>query len=697
MVQQSWILLTLVGAVLIYETSALRCVVCNTADANCVDGSKAPEECAAGVTSCFLRITDGKIDRGCLVAANEAQCPLEEGSSCIRCTGEECNKQPWLQCHKCATTDATCSDAKTGAGTFCTNFKTANKCYERFSAGKVERGCESDVTPVTNNACQDNEQCKTCAVNDCNKEAGREFQVTKCVQCVSSNDDTGTCLDGTLAAAVCATPSDGKCYSKILEDLSLKRGCHSDLSSAEVTACTGTTCKICSEADGCNNGIFPDNRLQCHQCKKSDDATCANDLGAGVTKSGICKRYKADDKCYLRVNADSTFERGCQSDLGEANANVCNALSDCLVCDGNNCNKLSEQTLKDSAKCQQCDSSDSLCEPATSLVKNCANGLNDACIVRVNNGKLERGCLLTLAAADQAKCKDENDQSCVTCTGQGCNIQKWIKCHQCKESTSAACNGAQLDANAQLCPKYKADNQCYERLESEKVVRGCANDLSEAACKDNLECRTCTESACNKEAANTLKTTQRCLQCSTASDSGRLCLAGTMASQPCRTESSGKCYNKVQTDGHLTRGCQGDLTAAEITACTGDTCKICDAAECNKDVFPTNRLKCYQCKTSVDESCKDELQGTDKSGHCTLFVANDKCYSRDVDQIFERGCQSDLGLTADACKDLDAKQCKSCDAADCNAISKTKLNGAGAIAVNIGLMIVAAVVIVCSV
>lgn len=687
MAQQNWILLALVGAVLIYEASAIKCVVCNSAEANCVDGTKPSEECPAGVTSCYLRMANNLIDRGCLPAAEEASCPTAEGSSCIKCTTEGCNKQTWQQCHQCPTTDTTCADAKTVTGTLCKIFKTNDKCYERFVDGKVERGCESDVTPATNDVCQGNEQCNSCTVADCNSHAGREFQVTKCVQCVTSNDAEGKCLDGSQAATNCAQPSDGKCYSKVLEDGTLKRGCHSELTAAEVTACTGATCTICSEEAGCNKGTFPADRLQCYQCQKTDDASCAEDQTTEA-KSKICKLYKADDKCYSRVKLDLSFDRGCQSDLPDSEKS-CPGLENCFECSTKNCNSLSEQKLKDSTKCQRCNSDDAACLAGSAPSQSCGQ-VGDTCFARLNNGKLERNCLLSLSAADQAKCNNAQDQSCVTCSGQGCNAQKWIKCHQCKESTSTACKAAQQDATAEFCPNYKAENQCYERLESEKVVRGCANDLSEAACKDNLECRTCSDSACNKAAADTLKTDQRCLQCSTTSDAGGLCLAGTAATQPCKTASNSKCFSQIQADGHLKRGCQGDLTATEIVACTGDLCKICDTAGCNTGLFPLNRLKCYQCKSSVDETCKDELQDDGKSGYCKLFVAQDKCYSRDANNIFERGCQSDLGLTADACTDLDEKHCNSCDAANCNVISKEKLNGAGTVALNVVLVVVAA-------
>uniref|UniRef100_A0A8D8BBK3 (northern house mosquito) hypothetical protein n=1 Tax=Culex pipiens TaxID=7175 RepID=A0A8D8BBK3_CULPI len=673
-------------------TESTKCQRCTSDDAECLAGTAPAKSCGQTGDSCFVRINnDGKLERDCLSTLKtdeeKVKCNSDTDKTCIACTEAGCNNQKWLKCHKCDG-DA-CKAAQPGEGKHCTNYKESDKCYERFLDGtEVERGCESDLDPATENVCVANQQCKTCDVDSCNNDVSTAFQETKCVQCKSSEDADGSCLKGTKAEEICAVP-DGKCYSRIIAGGVLERGCRSALTAQEQTACTGEQCNLCGDV-GCNKGVFPENRLLCYQCQSTDDASCSNEL-TGDAKAGLCKIWKADDKCYSRVTAALNFERGCQSDLGD-NANVCDALNDCLECDGKNCNSLSEQKLKNRAKCLKCDSEDTSCVDATSEIvsANCDN-VEDSCFVRVNNGKLERNCLQTLSEADQGKCKDTNDQSCVTCSAQGCNVEKWIKCHQCKESSSSTCNAAQVDDNAQFCANYKVDNQCYERLESEKVVRGCANDLSEAACTNNLECRTCAESACNKAAANSLKTNQRCLQCSTASDDGGLCLAGTAASQACKKESGGKCFNQVQADGQLKRGCQGELTADEVTACTGDSCKICDTADCNTGLFPANRLKCYQCKSSADESCTNELQGADKSLYCKLYVAQDKCYSRDAnDKEFERGCQSDLGLNVEACKDLDEKHCKTCDEPDCNAISKIKLNGAGAIALNVVLVVVAA-------
>lgn len=676
--------------------ASTKCQRCNSDDPACLTGTAPAQSCGQENDACFVRINSaGKLERNCVSTltddSEKIKCNTETDKTCIGCkatsTESACNNQKWLKCHKCSGTNQNCLNEQAGAPEFCTNYRESGKCYERFVDGKeVQRGCESDLSPETENVCVGNQQCKTCSTEEggCNKDVSTVFQVTKCVQCKSDADADGTCLKGTKEETNCENP-DGKCFSRIVTGGILERGCRSALPEADQTACTGELCNLCGEA-ACNKGVFPANRAQCYRCHTSaDDKTCAAEL-SGDAKSEICGVYKEGDKCFSRVTAALNFERGCQSDLGD-NANACADLNDCKECEGPNCNGLSEERLKSWTKCLQCDTDDEACNEATVKAANCGVEV-DSCLVRINDGKLERKCLSSLSETDQAKCTNANDQSCVTCTGSGCNEQKWIKCHQCEGSTIASCNAAQEDAAlAVYCPKYKENNQCYERLESETVVRGCSSDLNEAPCSNSLECKVCEGNACNKDAANTLQTSQRCLQCSTASDAGGLCLAGTTSPLPCTKDSESKCFFQVQTDGQLKRGCKGDLSASEVTACTGTTCKICNEPSCNIGVYPESRLRCYQCKSSDDENCHNELQGPEKSAFCKLYKEGDKCYSRDVsDDLFERGCQSDLGLETDACKDLDSLHCHSCDEADCNAISKKTLNGAGAVALNVVLL-----------
>lgn len=83
-----------------------------------------------------------------------------------------------------------------------------------------------------------------------------------------------------------------------------------------------------------------------------------------------------------------------------------------------------------------------------------------------------------------------------------------------------------------------------------------------------------------------------------------------------------------QTGGILERGCRSALTAQEQTACTGEQCNLCGDVGCNKGVFPENRLLCYQCQSTDDASCSNELTGDAKAGLCKIWKADDKCYSR---------------------------------------------------------------------
>lgn len=166
----------------------------------------------------------------------------------------------------------------------------------------------------------------------------------------------------------------------------------------------------------------------------------------------------------------------------------------------------------------------------------------------------------------------------------------------------------------------------------------------------------------------------------------------------------------ILPDGVLTRGCFGDLPANE--ACTDKTCATCVNEGCNGKVFPTDRLRCYQCTTTdSDKTCSNQLTGEAKSSYCTLYKDGDKCYSRISEGVckccrrysewtfriivcgfisVQRGCQSNL-KAADPCDGLTAKQCLTCAGENCNGISEERLkNSAGQKAIS--SILVAAVV-----
>lgn len=500
-----------------------------------------------------------------------------------------------------------------------------------------------------------------------------EATALKCITCKDTDADLSCSLVTSQTPVDCTEATD-VCYMRNNAG-KIERGCLKDLPVLDQPDCVaeeGQACMTCS-ADSCNNAPW----AKCQKCAETD-TTCATEKV--LTDATFCSKYVKEEQCYAKVNGDaSKVTRGCKSDLS-ATDDSCTGNKFCEVCSGDGCNSQSGTTLFTFPKCLVCKSTEENCVTATLSSVEC-DKRDDTCFTRVQANVLERGCLSTLTAADQGKCKTDNDATCLHCTGKdGCNDQKWLQCHQCKETATATCTEAQTDDKAQFCKSHKEGNQCYELLESNKVVRGCESDLAENPCKDNQECRKCATNACNKEAGSTLLNSDRCPQCSTSTDPDGNCLLGKTETHPCIKQSEKKCYTKTDADGVLHRGCQGDLTADEIKACTGKTCEICEADKCSK-IFPEGRLRCYQCNSTSDKTCVNELSGEPMSSYCQVYKADDQCYSRIADNTFGRGCQSDL--KAEACKGLDAKQCKSCATANCNNVSEEKLkNSAGQKAVS---------------
>lgn len=510
-----------------------------------------------------------------------------------------------------------------------------------------------------------------------------EATALSCIKCKDTETDQ-TCALGTGKTPVACTDPQDMCYMRNNGN-KIERGClKEDLPTTEQASCPpveGQSCMSCS-VDSCNNAAW----VKCHTCAETVN-TCANEQA--LTGALYCSKYVSADQCFAKVVAtDATkVTRGCTSDL-PTTGDDCTGNKYCDVCTGDGCNSLPGTTLNTFPKCLVCTSADPKCVDFTSPAVEC-NKRDDVCFSRVKANVLERGCLSALSTVDQGTCQATNDATCVTCTG----TEGWLKCHQCKESDAATCAAVQTDDKAEFCKAYKDGNNCYERLETDKVVRGCENDLAnnENACKDNTECRRCPDNACNKEVSTSLKNEDRCVQCTTSSDSDGSCLLGTAATQPCAKASTKKCYRQTDADGVLKRGCQGDLTPAEVTACATKTCDICETDKCTK-IFPADRLQCYQCNSGTDKSCSEQLTGEPKSGYCNVYKAGDHCYSRIVNNVFERGCQSNL--KAVACEGLGEKECATCTTANCNQVSEERLkNSAGQKAVS-SILVAAAVAMI---
>lgn len=289
---------------------------------------------------------------------------------------------------------------------------------------------------------------------------------------------------------------------------------------------------------------------------------------------------------------------------------------------------------------------------------------DDQCYMRILNNHLVRGCFKDQTQDEQVSCNN-NEKTCIPCQESGCNNVYWPRCHRCAESTDAGCSGEQT-VEATFCSSYAMDNFCYARMDAGLVTRGCGTDY--AAClKERDTCQMCYSDGCNGLAKTDLQLT-KCQRCQNVDET---CTNGTSSALNVDCSRLGDaCYTTI-TDNKVERGCMDYSGADRVRHCadpTNSTCVSCQSTYCNNQPW----LRCHQCRvTDSDKSCNDEKAELTTASFCNNYQLGDKCYSRTVDGVFERGCQSDLGANANACDKLGEKECQLCADPGCNKLKNS--------------------------
>lgn len=67
---------------------------------------------------------------------------------------------------------------------------------------------------------------------------------------------------------------------------------------------------------------------------------------------------------------------------------------------------------------------------------------------------------------------------------------------------------------------------------------------------------------------------------------------------------------------------------------------MCDGADCNSEIFPTNRRQCYQCD-STSPGCTNSELTTSQVTPCLKYTADENCYTVIEGDVLYRGCESD--------------------------------------------------------
>ncbi|XP_053685656.1 uncharacterized protein LOC128735186 [Sabethes cyaneus] len=323
-----------------------------------------------------------------------------------------------------------------------------------------------------------------------------------------------------------------------------------------------------------------------------------------------------------------------------------------------------------SSSCLQCTSESPGCDEGTLPVATCPQQ-DDSCFSRtITSGfELQRGCVSSLAEADQQRCRDATDSSCILCSGDGCNRERWHKCHQCSRTTNNRCYAA--PRRVLFCRHYRDGNGCFAKLVGDNLIRGCQSDPEEAQnpCAKNKYCVSCTGEACNDQSFDDLKAVTRCIQCK---EGEFRCVAGNPANSEC-DEREDRCYIKMWKEGELDRGCVKKLSEEEQIRCNDESDRSCYSSsgkQCN-----THRwLKCFHCSPGENPPCEEEQTNTTLSSYCANFQLNDACYAKMDNFKVTRGCVSDLGSYADPCEGN--PKCLKCSSDGCNSMSEAYIKDA---------------------
>lgn len=121
-----------------------------------------------------------------------------------------------------------------------------------------------------------------------------------------------------------------------------------------------------------------------------------------------------------------------------------------------------------------------------------------------------------------------------------------------------------------------------------------------------------------------------------------------------------KCLVKVNADKKIERRCASESDEKDCKPT--ENCELCDAAFCNKAVYPLNRRRCHQCTGS---SCNNVESSA--ATPCEKYLADDQCYSFGTsDTTMVRGCKSDDAGEKNPCSDDKKDGCSWCSSDNCN-------------------------------
>lgn len=396
----------------------------------------------------------GETYRGCLNDKDlDDRVNCDKDNTCKTCNTELCNTFDLDQVPATGTTCFTCpgNQCENTVPKKC-NSVDADQCYTLVddSLSVISMGCKSDLSDDYISSEIKAKRLYLCDGDNCNNYENLTKD-KKCLQCNSLNDP-GCATFGVGEVTSCRTLPYFECFKRVLPNGHTERGCLSNLDGDEFLTCLNNengNCQSCL-GDQCNDGLVPNNRLQCYRCNSNDDETCATE----ATLSGSCVKHVENDVCVSKLSSDGSAFRGCQSDV------TCEESDTCKTCNGNNCNT-DILTPASSFSCNVCEGD---CESFSQ--NQCANSVeNEQCYIRLDDQQSvsKMGCKSDL---DENEI-DENLNKYIFCDGENCNDFSLIVMNSCVSCNSNDNEDCAISPNS-LAESKKCTNlantKCYARI-----------------------------------------------------------------------------------------------------------------------------------------------------------------------------------------------------------------------------------------
>ncbi|XP_068147667.1 G surface protein, allelic form 168 [Drosophila tropicalis] len=448
--------------------------------------------------TCKTSLVNNVTIRGC---SSSVDCDTSDYRNCRSCAGSECNAidlanrvddgqhglfQPLpLKCYSCAGADCYSS---LGPFSECT-LNIEQDCKTVFEADGVtvrRRGCSDDVDDYEDRYCRENpDRCFTCKSNECNSA----WSIDEYVSCVYCDSRTNVnCVSNPESTS---RQCNGKCLVSLF-GTGLIRTCEDDLDELDRSDCSsdqsGQKCATCSN-QGCNNFVYPSDRLSCHVCTNS---ACTS------SSAQYCQAYESSDYCFAKYQNGALELIGCASAQNSSDLDSWKEQNLLYTCTDKDCNELNR--LPNNDECIACDSRKTLeCaqEPtAVSTTETCHAPLSD-CVTRLQDGHTIRSCLNYLSSEEGSSCVANG--TCSSCAGSKCNVEIFPagrrSCHICNSVANPEC--AKDPNNLAICPIYAVNDRCVSTYGDDGYLqRGCESEVQCVNDNDDY-CQICDTDGCN--------------------------------------------------------------------------------------------------------------------------------------------------------------------------------------------------------